>query len=113
MKKRPTQFYLEILKILKELCNEGIYYTDIHTKNFLINNVNEVINLIDFEKNFIYLDNQRNFAYSSMINNLKFYLINILNRVSDIKLNESYEKAETLEEIEEIVKEKDNKLQFR
>ena len=113
MKKRPTQFYLEILKILKELCNEGIYYTDIHTKNFLINNVNEIINLIDFEKNFVYLDNQKTFAYSNMINNLKFYMINILNNITGITFDYNYNKAETLEELEQIVLEKDNKLQFK
>ena len=36
MKKRPTQFYLEILNILKELYKEGITYQDAHKRNFLV-----------------------------------------------------------------------------
>lgn len=113
MKKRPTEFYLEVLKILKELCNEGIVYTDIHTRNFLINNITEVANIIDFEDSFIYLDGRTEFAYSTMINNLKFYLLNILNKIKGIEFNNSYDKAETLEQIEEVVRETDYKLKVK
>lgn len=113
MKKRPTEFYLEVLKILKELYSEGIVYTDIHTKNFLINNINEIVNIIDFEDSFIYLDGRTEFAYPTMINNLKFYLLDILNKIKGIEFSSSYDKAETLEQIEEVVIEADYKLKVK
>lgn len=113
MKKRPTHFYIEVLKILKELYNEGIIYTDIHTKNFLINNITEVVNIIDFEEPFVHIDSTYASHYLTMIENLKFYLFDRLNPIVGIQFDELYKKANTLEEIEEVVKECDYKLKIK
>ncbi|MBR6689935.1 MAG: hypothetical protein IKL65_01220 [Bacilli bacterium] len=113
MQKRPTHFYLEVLKILKELYKEGIVYTDVHTKNFLINNITEVVNIIDFEEPFVHVDNASPHQYLIMIENLKLYLLDKLNAMVGVKFDNSYEKADTLEEIEEVVKECDHKLKIK
>ncbi len=43
---------LDILDLLEELFNNGVYYTDIHSGNFVIHN--NQIKLIDFDYNFIH-----------------------------------------------------------
>lgn len=43
---------LDILDLLEELFNNGVYYTDIHTGNFVIHN--NQIKLIDFDYNYIH-----------------------------------------------------------
>lgn len=42
-----VEIYKKCLKILEELCKNDIYYTDVHSKNFMVNN--DDIKLIDFE----------------------------------------------------------------
>lgn len=49
------KLYIRILKILKELYENGVLYLDIHAKNFMINENNR-INLIDFEDGNIIFD---------------------------------------------------------
>lgn len=111
--KRPTEFYLEILKILKEMLDSGILYTDLHSKNFLVNNITEMVNIIDFESNYVFIDNNSSYSYDSMINNLKLTLLNKLNSICGIVLDRSYKNAKTLEEIEEVILEEDYKLKVK
>lgn len=42
-----VEIYKKCLKILEELCKNDIYYTDVHSRNFMVNN--DDIKLIDFE----------------------------------------------------------------
>ena len=112
MKKRPTQFYLEILNILKELCNNDIIYRDVHKRNFLVDNITEIINIIDFESAFLSFENL-SYNYESMINNFKTYLINVLNSVCNIKFGDDFKRANTLEELEEVILEEDYKLKVK
>lgn len=112
MKKRPTQFYLEILKILKELFDNGIMYRDVHARNFLVENITEIINIIDFESIFVSFD-KLPYTYSALINNYKVGLINILNSICGIEFSEDFKKANTLEEVEEVILKEDYKLKIK
>lgn len=112
MKKRPTQFYLEILNILKELCNEGIIYQDAHRRNFLVDNITEIVNIIDFESNLVDFSNLK-CTYDAMITNFKVYLIDVLNLIVDVCFGDDYKKSKTLEQLEEVLLEEDYKLKIK
>jgi len=112
MKKRPTQFYLEILNILRELSNNGIIYIDVHKGNFLVENITEIVNIIDFESGFLNFGNLPS-SYVPMINNFKISLINILNSVCNIRFDNNLNKVDTLEKLEEVLLEEDYKLKVK
>lgn len=107
--KIPTEIYLEVLKILRELLDNGILYKDVHSSNFLIDKDTNVINLIDFDKFLMKFDEDIKYNYSTMIENIKFYLISRLNKIIGLDF-ENYKKATNLEELEESIKEEDYKL---
>lgn len=107
--KIPTEIYLEILKILRELLDNGILYKDVHSKNFLIDKDSNVINLIDFDKFLMEFDDDIKYNYSTMIENIKFYLIEKLNKIVGLNF-ENYKKATNLDELEESIKEEDYKI---
>lgn len=107
--KLPTHYYIEILKILKELYSADIVYSDIHTKNLLVNRINETIKLIDFEYSLVGFDDKKKYLYMPMIYNLKSFLLR-LSAIYDIEFDEDFDKAKTLEQIEECVLEKHEKL---
>lgn len=109
----PTKFYLDILGILKEMYYEGITYSDVHTKNFLIDEIENILNIIDFETGYVTFDNTSKSGYETMIINLKYELLNRLNKLCGIKFSNDYEKAKTLEEIEYVVMEADYKLKVK
>ena len=50
--------YKQLLLIFKELCLNGIMYTDIHPGNIIIDS-NSNLELIDFDMNFIDFDNKK------------------------------------------------------
>lgn len=100
-KKIFTKFYIDILNILKELTQYRIYYADIHTKNFMINEINNIIKIIDFDEFNISIDNDR--LENKMINNLK----SMLNKISEYKnIPIILKNEETLLDIEETIKTK-------
>ena len=109
-KKIITSYYLEILKIVKELFNNGIIYRDINCGNFLVNaKNNEKINLIDFDPMFTFFSDKKDFSYNVMIEHLK-HLIEMLNLIKNIKFISSFYNASTLEELEESILENEKKL---
>ena len=108
-KDHPTNYYVQILKILIELFDVGITYQDIHSNNFLFNSIDEDIKLIDFESFQVKFDEGKNCNYNFMIDNLKF-MITLLNRMSGIEFDYNFERAQTLEEIEESILENQKKL---
>lgn len=116
MKKRPTQFYLELLKILKELCNNGIIYTDVHRKNIMVNKITEIINLIDFDDAYLNFGGYR-CAYIAMINNLKRCIVSGFNSIDgcelSYELDDELNAADTLEAIEQMLLKADNKLKIK
>lgn len=100
--------YLDILKILKELCNNGILYSDIHPKNFMINS-DLITKLIDFEPRYVKFDENAKYLYETMITNLK-NTINYINSFYNIKFNTDFNTTKTLNNIEECIYEKQYSL---
>lgn len=108
-KKIPTHYYIEVLKIIKELYSVGIGYSDIHGKNLLVNNIDETIKLIDFDDAYVRFDENKKYNHESMISNFR-WLISDLNEICNISFDESFNKVQTLEEIEESILENQYKL---
>lgn len=90
--KELFMLYRQCLVILEELHKKGIYYLDIHAKNFLVNNDFDV-QLIDFEPNLIRF-NDKSQLKKELSN---FYnMINLVNKRINIDI--MYKKPETLDE---------------
>lgn len=53
----PISTYIEILKSIREMYNNGIMYTDIHGANFLMEESTGKIETIDFESKQVFFDN--------------------------------------------------------
>ncbi|MBQ7140031.1 MAG: hypothetical protein IJO32_00845 [Bacilli bacterium] len=96
--------YLEMLKILKELYINGIVYSDIHYKNFMVDS-KLTIKLIDFEPRYVKFDENSKYLYETMIRNLK-NTINSINLLYNIKFNNNFNNTTTLEQVEESIMEK-------
>lgn len=94
-------YYKRILEILKELSKEGIIYSDVHAKNFMIDIETNIVNLIDFDNNYISFDGKT--KYTAMINNLKL-MINMISEYLNIEI--ILEKEDSLENIEYTINEK-------
>ncbi len=116
MKKRSTEFYLDILKILKELCNQGIIYKDVHRRNFMINKMTEIVNIIDFDSAFLNFDNSKS-AYDAMLRNLKSCIIGGLYLIKSYELVDnfraSFDGIDNLEELEQLLLKADYKLKIK
>lgn len=109
IKKEPTYFYLKILEILKEMYDNGIVYSDTHGKNFMVDITNLSVKLIDFDYTYMAFDSNCKYLYKNMINNLKDMLIK-LNKLYEIEFSNDFKTTQTLEEINECVKEKHYEL---
>lgn len=92
------EYYIDIIKILNELAQNGIIYTDCHAKNFVINYINNIVHLIDFEPDQVFIDNK--YKYKDMMYKIK-QTINIINNIKTILFEVN--KEETLEELEETI----------
>lgn len=68
--------YKEILTIIKKLVEKGIYYLDVHAKNFMINELTKEINIIDFEKYLVRFDEKE---YLSIILEKYIAMLNLIN----------------------------------
>lgn len=97
------KYYLEIMKILKELYNNSIIYADVRSRNFMINRVNNLVKLIDFESQYISFDDR---LYKEMIKNIKL-TINEINDYLNIKFK--IDKEDSLDNIEETLLEENYK----
>ena len=100
----PITLQLEMLKILKELVQNGIIYYDIHAKNFMLNIKSNDMKLIDFDINFITFDDKTT-VYGSMLSNLK-NTINTIDSIYGLNDKETLKVASSLEEVEELVQKK-------
>lgn len=106
----PFDVYLDIIKILKELCNNGIFYSDVHAKNFMINLDEEKTKLIDFETRFLSFDEDKRNLYRTQLLNLK-KMITRVNAFYNYEFNKSFDMLNKLEDVEEyIFEEKQKKL---
>lgn len=93
------QLYLQSVKIFKELEENGIVYTDIHTANLVVHPETKDIQLIDFSDHRVYFDK---YELQTMIDNLKVTL-NRLNEINGLKPIVNLDKTQTLDEIGEAV----------
>jgi len=95
------QYYSNILTILKELYSNGIIYVDVRARNFMINKINSLVKLIDFESGYLSFDNSKS-RYIDMMENLRV-MINEINKLKDI--NFQLPTNITLNDVEKIIKE--------
>lgn len=90
--KELLMLYRQCLIIIEELRKKGIYYIDVHAKNFLVDN-NLDVKLIDFEPCLVKF-NDKTQLYRSLTN---FYnMINLVNK--RINIDVLYEKPSTIDE---------------
>ena len=77
------KYYLDIIKIFLELYNNGIYYTDIHFFNILIKRDLSSVKLIDFEQEYMGIDDE--IKREEMIIALKklYYYLNLYLGIED------------------------------
>lgn len=108
-KKIPTKYYIEMLKIIKEMYYAGVLYKDIHEGNFLVDKQTEQIHLIDFDDMHTWFDYEKGAAYEAMVGHFK-YLVNKLNKIENIEFLENFSKTKTLEEVEESLLENQKRL---
>ena len=112
---KPTDIYIAIINIIKELYDNGIYYYDCHAKNFLIlyeeleknpNDISKIIKLVDFDEDFVDFDTiteddkKRLFNKLCTIINLanqRFGLYNKLDKLICIQdFDDAYEQIEEM-----------------
>ena len=93
------KIYIDILKIIKELLNNNIYYGDIHSDNFVIDKESGIVKLIDFEPDDIEIENMNSYALKSSLYLLKNVIIELC-EIGNIKLSKSLKNTNTLTELE-------------
>ena len=76
------KIYTLILQIIKEMYDEQILYLDIHPRNFMINEKNFDIKIIDFDESYVKFENY-NFYQEQLFLNIK-NIIDRLNKTSNI-----------------------------
>ena len=107
---KPTTIYIQILNILKELYENGIYYKDVHSGNFCILDSNieneKLVKIIDFDPN--YISDKKETAEKIAINNF-CHLINNINTLFGLNDDLELEFCDTFEEIEKQIYEMDKK----
>lgn len=83
LKDNLSKLLYDIFKILENLYNQGIIYTDVNSGNFLLNN-NEV-KIIDFDPKYIFYQDQDKFYLDKMLFNYRM-LYNLINKKYNINL---------------------------
>ena len=98
----PTRLYIKILKIIKELYQNGIYYLDNHSKNFLVLSGRDYkVEIIDFDSTYVKFDEISENQNKALFENL-MSLINSCNDsfgLSDFKIQGLYNFDDVLEQI--------------
>lgn len=98
------RYYIDIINILEELSNNGIIYSDVHAKNFMIDSCSNLLKLIDFDSTYLSIDNEKD-IYMNMIMNLKNMIKYINNQMNiNLELN-----CENLKEVKEEIMVKSKK----
>lgn len=78
----PFNLYIEVLKILKEMYDNGIIYLDNHPKNFMITEDDHSykMNIIDFESSFVKFDDCDRLHTNNLFKNY----LNMINRLNNM-----------------------------
>jgi len=103
------KIYLEILKIMSELLQNDIYYSDIHQDNFVINSENGDIRLIDFEPFNVIVDNIGAYECTNLLKLLKNLYIR-LSELGKFKLSNDFSLVSTYGELDELLNEELQKI---
>jgi len=79
--------YQKLLKVLKEMYDNGVLYYDINEGNFLVtlNNNHPVIHTIDFDRMFLCFNEYSQYCKTRMIDNMYRFLYTIKKTLNDIK----------------------------
>lgn len=99
LNKVPTYYFLKTVEILKELVQNGIYYKDVHARNFMVNTLTDDVKLIDFDSGYIRFDEDRPYSYKTVLHYLKM-MLNKLSQISNVDLHYDINKEISIEEIE-------------
>lgn len=99
-----AKIYIDIIKILKELLDNGIYYGDIHGGNFVIEKEKQIVKLIDFEDNKVKIDNIGINEIKTTFEVLKRLIIG-LDVYSKDSLSSNIAKTNNLDELDECLNE--------
>ena len=103
----PIKAYIEILTVLKELLNNGIYYKDIHVGNFVVDKNGKNIKIIDFEPGYVQIDRLDSYDLKETLRLFKMLILR-LNEYSIYKLKP--DKCNNLYEIEEYLHDEFKKI---
>ena len=101
--------YLDALKILRELLDNGIFYKDIHVNNFVISKLDGIVKLIDFEPGAVSFDENYDYAMKRELELLKNLIIRLC-ETGNIKLSKSLKGIETFDELEERLEDEAQKI---
>lgn len=98
---QQIEYYLSMLRILKELLANEIIYSDIHGNNFMVSKKDGSVKLIDFEKRFVHF-NQNKEQRQQALSHLKLLLLS-LNDKTNLKFNEDIMKMNDFEDLEKHI----------
>lgn len=96
------RYYLEIFKIFLELYNNLIYYTDIHFYNILVNRDLSDTRLIDFDSNYIGIDDEIKREEMIIALQRMYYYMNLYLGIEDEAKELDY--TDDIYEMEKLVK---------
>lgn len=101
--KKQIEFetYHELIDILKELRENDIYYCDVHGGNFMINNITNKIDIIDFVDHKIIIGSNSRYAEKVILNNLKSMVYKLEKLATGECVRLISDSCKTLEEAEE------------
>lgn len=111
-KERFYDYIRKIVDIFKELIDNDIYYTDIHSGNILVNLDNDDIQLIDFESFYLNIRTSRDFPekyYYDILNSL-CNLFNNLGESLGIKLIDNAKDIKSFDDLYNIIPKNDKSL---
>ncbi len=119
----PTKIYLLMLKVIRELYDNGIFFLDGHCKNFMItkDGIDKITNnqilksddikTIDFESRWIVFDDLNDRITKYIIDTLVYYNFAKINSLLGIKeIVGQFPNCNSLSELEEAVLEQEHKL---
>ncbi len=98
------KIYLDVIKIICELLNNGIIYQDIHGDNFLYDIETKEVRLIDFEPHLVTFGYDLE-AFRAMLVSLKAMIFDI-NHLCDDSLENSFNNIWDLNTLEKVISDK-------
>ena len=95
------EYYLSMLKILKELLSNDIIYSDIHGNNFMVSKEDGSVKLIDFEDRFVHLERNKS-SEENALGNFNSLILS-LNDKTGLNFHENIMKMDSFEDVEKHI----------